>query len=469
VLDRLDPSLFPRDSELLDAQARLTGADETMAALTRAARRTGRSLPAVAALLHAASLLALYAGALLVGARYYGSAAACAALALALTLRHGIPRAGVNSLEGYFHPRLLVFACGVVAVALFLRGRRWAPLAFVAAAGLLHPTTAVWFLVWLGVAVWVADPPARRGLALAAAGAAAAGCWALVDGPLVGRLVRMDADWLAAIGDRNYLYPDDWPLYAWAMNGALVPIILLVHRARRRAGLGDAREDGLVAGAMALVAVFLLAFPLVAHRLAIAVQLQVGRVFWMLDFLATVLLVWLLARRRPWIAAAAFALCAAARGTYVMHVSHPERPLVRTGLPPGAWSDAMAWARQTPKDTHWLADPGHAFRYGSSLRVAASRDVFVEGSKDGALAIYDRRVAARVLERTRALGDFSALTAARALELAARYDLDYLITEARLELPVFYRAGRLVIYRLEPPAAPPARARTPGEAGDRLR
>ncbi|HXH06890.1 MAG TPA: hypothetical protein VNI83_09905 [Vicinamibacterales bacterium] len=459
VLDRLDPGLFPRDSPLLDAQARLTGADEAVAALARLAARAGRSLPAVALLLHALSLLLLYSGALAIGARVYGSAAAAAALALALTLRHGIPRAGVNSLEGYFHPRLLVFACGIVAVALFLRGRRGLPLILVAVAGLVHPTTGVWFALWLGFALWVADPPARRWLALGAAMAGTAALWALVDGPLAGRLVRMDGDWLAAIGDRTYLYPDTWPVYAWVANGALVPIILLVHHARRRAGLAGPREDGLVAGAMALVAVFLLALPLVALRIALAVQLQVGRVFWMLDFLATVLLVWLLARRRPAIAAAVLALCTMARGAYSQFVSHPDRPLVQVGLPAGDWRDAMAWAAQTPKDTHWLADPGHAFRYGSSLRIAAGRDVFLEGSKDGALAIYDRQVAARVLERVQAIGDFSALTAARARALAARYDLDYLVTEARLELPVFYRAGRLFIYRLAPPrrvTAPPA-------------
>ena len=74
--------------------------------------------------------------------------------------------------------------------------------------------------------------------------------------------------------------------------------------------------------------------------------------------------------------------------------------------------------------------PGHAFLYGSSLRVGARRDLFLDASKDPAVALYDRAVAMRVAERSDASADFLTLTLERVRELTRRYNLDYLITEA---------------------------------------
>ena len=102
-----------------------------------------------------------------------------------------------------------------------------------------------------------------------------------------------------------------------------------------------------------------------------------------------------------------------------------------------------------PPDTHVLADPGHGWKYGTSVRVSAERDVLLEEVKDSALAIYSRDVAARVVERTQAVGDFTSLTADRARELARRYDLDFLVTEADLPLPVAYRNAQFRIYALK--------------------
>jgi hypothetical protein len=69
--------------------------------------------------------------------------------------------------------------------------------------------------------------------------------------------------------------------------------------------------------------------------------------------------------------------------------------------------------------------------------------------KDSAIAIYSRDVAQRVVERSAALSDFTAVTPARARALAAKYDLDYLVTEGRLELPVVYENSQFRIYSLK--------------------
>ena len=58
------------------------------------------------------------------------------------------------------------------------------------------------------------------------------------------------------------------------------------------------------------------------------------------------------------------------------------------------------------------------------------------------------RVALRTRERVEALGDFTTLTPERARELASQYDLDYLVTEQPLDLPLEFSSGAVKIYRL---------------------
>ena len=96
----------------------------------------------------------------------------------------------------------------------------------------------------------------------------------------------------------------------------------------------------------------------------------------------------------------------------------------------------------------WLADPLHAVLYGTSLRVAGERDVFVEGIKDVAIGMYDRGVAMRTRDRLSTLGDFKQLTADHARDLARQFSLDYLVTEQTLDLPIEFRSGALRVYRL---------------------
>ena len=140
----------------------------------------------------------------------------------------------------------------------------------------------------------------------------------------------------------------------------------------------------------------------------------------------------------------------AARGTYIIQREHAERSLFQLSLPDTPWTDAMRWIAHQPIDTHVLADPGHAWKYGSSVRVAATRDVLLEDVKDSAIAMYSRDLAVRVVERRRALGDFPGLSAERARALAVRYDLNFLVTEATLDLPEVYRNAQFRIYALKP-------------------
>ncbi len=450
---RLDPALFPRDGALIASQAHLTIVDEVIAAV---ARQTGASLPALFAAGYALTLGLLAAAAWLLARRLYRSVWAGAALVAAMTLRHAITQSGTNTLEGYFHPRQVAFALGALALAALLHERRLLSLALVGLAGSVHPTTALWFGVWVGIAMLVEDRGLRAPIAGATFAAAIVGAWALTYGPLAGRLIVMDPEWLATLTTKDYLFPLGWRTSTWIVNLAYAPIIVWAWRRRAAAGLAVPGERGLVAGCLVLLLLFFASLPFNAARIALAVQLQVPRVFWMLDLLATVYVVWALAEgparplsvRRAQVAAAVFLAASAARGAYVIGVRFQERPFAQLALPDTDWGRTMIWAQHTAPDSGWLADPLHAAKYGTSVRVAGHRDVFVEAVKDTAIGMYDRPVAMRTRDRLAALGDFGALDAPRAAGLAATYGLDYLVTDRALALPLAFESGALRVYRL---------------------
>jgi len=217
-------------------------------------------------------------------------------------------------------------------------------------------------------------------------------------------------------------------------------------------GVAVPGESARVWGSLVLLLMFFVSVPLTAADLALAVQLQITRVFWVLDFIAIAYGAWWLTRTPRWaaVAVAILAVTSTARGYYLLEVWQPDRSLVTVNLPDTQWMDAMHWLRTQPDDWHVLADPGHAWKYGISVRVAAQRDTVLESVKDSAIALYDRDVAVRVSTRTQDLVDFDRMTETRALTLAARYDADVLIVESAhiLALPVLYRNAQFVIYDL---------------------
>jgi hypothetical protein len=491
VMRQLDPTLFPRDTPVIDAQAQLTFMDETVGAVSRL---TTSNFPTLFLSLYLLTLvlLALAIGA--IGESLYESRWTVLALLGALTLRHAIAKSGTNSLEGYFHPRQLAFAFGMLAVAAFLRGRLVPAALALGAAGTLHPTTTLWLGIWLATATFVARPQWRAPLAIAGAALLVLATWALTYGPLAGRLTLMDQEWLTALGEKDYLFPLGWPFVAWVANLGYIVLILWFYRRRKAAGLTTAAESGLVAGCMALAGTFGIAVALNAARVALAIQLQPARVFWILDVMATIYVVWALAEGkretdgdtrvasgeqsrvasgfgrkeagfrlppeggshtsaagagigRSCAVAAAVATLSLIRGAYVMRVEFPKRPLFETRVP-GDWGRVAEWAQATPKDSGWLADPFHAARYGTSLRMAAARDVFVEGTKDAAIGMYDRRVALRTRDRLVRVRDFADLSAEAARALGVEYQLDYLVSEATLTLPLAFQSGTIRVYRL---------------------
>lgn len=436
VIKALDPATFPRDGSLIDAQGALIVADDAVALAMRA---TGASLETLFLAGYILSLALTWAGIVSIGSRVSANPWVTLALGAAFTLRHRIPQTSANSFEPYFHPRMVAFGVGLLAIGAFLRQRYWWTIALVAAAAVAHATTALWFALLLGVAIAI-ESRAFRPIVLGGGILVAAFlAWAALAGPLRESLVVMDDIWLQAVASKDSLFADQWPAWVWAANLGMLALLWWLHR------------GPLTWGATALVAFFLLTFPFVLGRIHFFVEFQISRVFWVIDFLATVYLLARIAAWRPQagrVLAAVLVAISIGRGLFIVYVENPERPLFATRLAATPWHDAMRWLQAQPVDVHVLADPGHAWKHGTSVRVSAGRDVFLEEVKDSALAIYSRDVAHRVVERTQAVGDFTRLTADRALELARQYDLDYLVTTSELSLPLEYSNREFRIYRL---------------------
>jgi len=451
VAKGVDATLFPRDSALLDVQSRFLGSVHLLAAI---ARMSGASLPSLFLAAYAATMAGLFAASVVLGRRLGLSWWAVTAFLLLLTLRHRIAKTGANSLEGYMHPRMMAFVCGVAASAAAVRARAWSAAVWTALAAFMHPTTGVWFALMLGVGTAAARPQWRRALVAGGIAAAAAAIWALTVGPLAGRLRIMDADWLGVLADKDYLFPTAWPAYTWLINLAYPAILWLVYQQRRTRGVAAAGEGVLVTGLIALVALFLISVPLTAARVAFAVQLQINRVFWLTDFFAMAYVAWWLidrapSARRQIVIVAVIGAVAVARGAYVLRVE-ADRTLVQASLPQTPWIETLSWLETQPRSWFVLADPGHAWKYGASVRVGAHRDTFLELGKDSSMAMYDRDVAMRVKARSAVLASFEELDGEGFRKLAAQFGVDVLVARrpSALALPVLHQNADFVVYDL---------------------
>jgi hypothetical protein len=449
---RADPALFPRDREVFEPQMRLWLGDEILGAVVRT---TGVSLPVLFGGIYIVTMAALF-GAVLTLARTLGLGWPATSLAVVvMTLRHRIAKTGANSFEGYMHPRMLAFAVGIFALAMAVR-RKWTAAALlVVVAAIIHTSTAIWFAGVVAVAaLWTW--PRRVPLLVTAAVAA---ILVVIAGPVAfpGLFPRMGAEWLTVLGDRDYLFSLDWPAYAWVLNLSYVALLAMLLGLRVRSGAASTGEPGVMAGLFALVVVFLATLPGTAGHVALFVTLQANRVFWLLDAMLAVLGAWWLFdvlprtthRRAGAVVAVLVGAFAIARGVYVLE-TETNRKLVQPALPPTAWTETMRWLETQPASWNVLADPGHAWKFGSSIRVAARRDTPLELGKDPAMAMYDESLARRVRDRSEALAAFDSFTIDDVRRLDARYEFDVFVdtTRRHFALPELFRNRDFVAYDL---------------------
>ena len=215
VVQHLNPSLFPRGRSILHVQDRFMVYDNAIAAV---ARSSGASIPVLFLIAYLFGLLLLFGAIVYVGRALYRSWWAIAVLAAVMTLRHRITQTGANSLEAYFQPRMLAFALGAWAIAAYVRGKGLAALALIGLAFAMHPTTGMWFGIWIVVALAVSDREWRVPIAGLSVIGAIAVIWAVTAGPLRGHLARMDPQWVSAMAGKDYIFPADWSVSFWLVN-----------------------------------------------------------------------------------------------------------------------------------------------------------------------------------------------------------------------------------------------------------
>ncbi len=227
VTQHLNPELFPRDRAILHAQDRFMLYDDAIAVFARA---TGASVQGIFFAGYIAGLVLLFGAIVSIGRALYQTWLGVAMLAALMTLRHRITQTGANSLESYFQPRMIAFALGAWAIAAYLRGRAAAALGLVAVAFAIHPTTAMWFAIWIGVALLVSERAWRLPLAALAAIGGIAAVWAVTLGPLRGHLARMDPLWASAMAGKDYIFPSEWNASFWLVNLSYLAVASAVYR-----------------------------------------------------------------------------------------------------------------------------------------------------------------------------------------------------------------------------------------------
>ncbi|MGE3842857.1 MAG: hypothetical protein AB7I50_14880 [Vicinamibacterales bacterium] len=440
VLQHLDASAFPRDRTLIDGQAHLLVFDELLAWLSRV---SGISLEWLFFWTYALTASTLAMAYWRLSRAFKGRMWTSVAFLAAMTLRHRVTATGVNTFEGYFHPRMLAFALGLLAAGCTLRQRPIGTSTLLACAILVHPTTALWFATWLGAA-WLLLATRDNLLRIRVLVVSVAFAGALIAAWLWLYGERMDPEWSALLASKDYVFPlSQWPWRVWSLHGLTLALLFGIFHWRRQHGMTTAFETSCCVGLGVLVGAFVLSLAFNEHRVALAVQLQTSRVLWLVEIVATWYLVWAICGepagvRRPTRAAAValtLAVASFARGAYIIGVERGGQPLVQTALPRNEWTDALQWMRaNTPLSAHVLADPGHAWKYGTSVRVGAQRDVFFEEVKDVAMALYSRDAAARALTRIRALPALESSDRQSLESLTTRFRLDYVVGERILML-----------------------------------
>ena len=160
--------------------------------VARVVQVTQTSLPYLFLILFVVGLLVHFSACVALGRFWYRSWWTTAALVFLLTLRHRITRTGVNTLEGYLHPRMLAFAAGSWALVAFLRGHTLASIGLIVVAW-RYTTTALWLRLYCRFLVM----PSHAGDGqVAAAAAVRALHLSLCFGPCWEHLQYMDDAWL---------------------------------------------------------------------------------------------------------------------------------------------------------------------------------------------------------------------------------------------------------------------------------
>jgi len=443
-----DPSLYPFGAEFFLSHARLSLVSNLVGGAARLTRMPVD--PAIFAWHAIGVFLLLWAAWRLAAACFRTAAARWGAVALlAGTLSVPVAGTALVIMDPYFTARSLATPAAMLAVACYVSGQPKRALAWLAAAGLMHPQMAFYGAVLL---LWLALGRQRRAATPALATAWVAGLSAPFDFRPASGPAR------EALLARTYFFVYKWAWYEWA--GVVAPLALLW-------GLGAARLAG-VTPVFHRLARTLVPFGLAFTAAGIALsssarleglaRLQPMRAFHLLYVIFFVLLGGLageyLLKRSAWRWAALFVPLAV--GMWVLQwQSYPFSPHVEWPGARGAnsWTSAFFWIREhTPKNAIFALDPNYMQIPGEDqhgFRAVAERSVLADAVKDsGAVSLFPA-LADDWKAQIQATSGFDHFQPADFERLSKQYGVSWIVTQNRAgDMPCPYRDAAVAVCRI---------------------
>ncbi len=439
----LNPSLYPYGAEFFESHASLTFFPSLMAGSVRLLH-----LPLDVVLLFW-QLLCIYL--FLLGCWkvsclcFEGEPARWCAVALeAALLTMPVAGTALFVMDQYVNPRSFSTFAAMFAVAAALERQNLIAIAWLLAAGLVHPLMPVYGIFFILLLAWSRPREPQAAGALLVFG--------ITFGP------PTEAYHQAAL-THAYHYVQRWPWYGWV--GILAPLALFywfraIARARRMANVELLCRSLVPFVLLSLAGALILDIP---RRFEALARFQPLRSL----HLAYVLLVLLMggmagqfALKRSMARWLLLFVPLCAGMAYVQFRLFPESAHIEwPGRPSrNEWVQAFGWIRQnTPADAYFAMDPMYLERPGEdaqSFRAIAERSRLADEVKDsGAVSMFPQ-LAEKWWEQVQGLQGWEKFQAADFLQLKARYGVNWVLVEqpagSGLQCP--YRNSRLSVCRL---------------------
>jgi hypothetical protein len=425
IKQHVDPALYPQGGDIFQVHTRVMVLDDLVALSMHA---TGFPADWAVFLWHLLSLYLLLLACLQVSRRCFHDRraqwTATVAVAVMLTLEVGATLLFLA--DEYLHPRTLATAALLFALAAVLDRKIIPALLWTVAAVLLHPTMAAAGALHLAFLAW--RPPQRVAPVSAAA--------LLLSLPLFGG--SNDA-WREVLATRWYLYPLQWPWYAWL--GVAVPLALLAWFARLQQGS---------AGPVAYVSRRLIASGLTGVAAGIVISVTPGlerlvptepmRTLHLFTLMTVLLGGGILGQRvlrdRPLRWALVFVPLAAAMFVPQLLVLYPSSPHIEW---PGRiarndWTEAFEWVRQnTPRDAYFVLGPRYQEAPAEDFhdfRSLAERSAMYDYSKDRGVVANWPELAPVWREQVHDRDNWQTFTVADFVRLKEKYGVTWTVLEA---------------------------------------
>lgn len=424
IKQHLDPALYPHDAAIFQVHTRAMLFDDLVALSIRA---THLPVDWAVFLWQLFSLYLLLLACFRVSRRCFADRRAqwVATVSVAVMLTLEVAGTLLFLADEYLHPRTLATALVLFALASVLDKKIWLALLWLIAAAVMHPTMAAAGALHLAFIAW--RPSWKNPAPVATA--------ALISLPFLGG--ANDA-WREVLATRWYLFPLQWPWYAWL--GVAVPIALLAWFAHLEQGssgpVSHISRRLICSGLLGAAAGIAISITPGLERLIPAEPMRTLHLFTLLTvLLGGGILGERVLRDRPARWMLVFVPFAAAMFLPQMFVLYPHSPHIEW---PGRvarndWVEAFDWVRlNTPPDAYFALGPRYQEAAGEDyhdFRSLAERSALLDYSKDRGAAANWPELAPAWREQVHDRDNWDKFTAADFARLKQKYGVTWAIVE----------------------------------------